>query len=95
MYDAYGIKASNSIDSNASQPSWNASERKIGRFAKRLKSKHSQVETPQVHERKKWSNIDMLENDVLQKPFAKYFFTPQVWRLNKAKRDLSILYIIL
>ena len=55
------------IATNSSKPSWNASERKIGRSAKRLKSKYTPIATPQLHER----NIDVLENDVLQKTFAK------------------------
>ena len=59
------------ITTTSSKPYWNASERKIGRLAKRLKSKYTPIATPQLHERERWPNIDVLENDVLQKTFAK------------------------
>ena len=71
VYDGCAIMASMLIATNSSKPSWNASERKIGRLAKRLKSKYTPNATPQLHERDRWPNIDMLENDVLQKTFAK------------------------
>ena len=45
VYDAYGMMASYSIASNSSKASWNTSETKIKRFAKRLTSKYTQVET--------------------------------------------------
>ena len=70
MYDADGLMASISIDSNSSKPSWNASEGKIERFANGLKPKYTQVATPQLHDHKRWPNIDVLENDVLLKTFA-------------------------
>ena len=71
MYDAYGIMTIISINSNSFKPSWNASEGKIGRFAKSLKSKYTQVATPQLHVHRRLPNIDVLENDVLSKTFAK------------------------
>ena len=71
VYDGCAIMASILIAMNSSKPSWNASGRKIGRLAKRLKSKYTPIATPQLHERERWPNIDVLENDVLQKTFAK------------------------
>ena len=63
--------ASISIDSNSSKPSWNANEGKIERFERSLKSKYTQVATPQLHDHKRWPIIDVLENDVLPETFAK------------------------
>ena len=71
MYDGCAIMASILIATNSSKPSWNASERKIGRLTKRLKSKYTPIATPQLRERERWPNIDVLENGVLQKTFTK------------------------
>ena len=72
MYDGCAIMVSILIATNSSKPSWNASEGTVGRFAKGLKPKYTQVATPQLHDHKRWPNIDVLENDVLPKTFAKF-----------------------
>ena len=70
VYDAYGIMASISIYPISLKPSWNASE-KNWKVCKKMKLKYTQLATPQLQNYKRWTNVDVLANDVLQKTFAK------------------------